>query len=163
MCRSRFAMSCRCKRALVADNEKMSFGPYGKRCIQLSHRDFSVLCTRGSVAVLLSVSWTAKLQCVFCGPVQCLALGSTNNLSPCLTKYHANNAYGVRILNRCFYDCHFVCVGWIWYFSILTFYVFVLCVLPSRGWLFDDRNTYEVIVCITIFITLVCSSFLLLL
>jgi hypothetical protein len=126
----------RWKRSLAADNEKASCGPYGKHSIHLSHKDFSMLCARGSVAVLLSLSWTAAQQCVFCGPVQRLALGSTNNkLSPCLTKYHANNAYGV-----CIYDCHFVCVGWFWYFSILTFDVFVLCVLPPWGWLFDDRN-----------------------
>ena len=38
--------------------------------VHLSHKNFSVLCTRGSVAVLLSLSWTAKQQCVFYGPVQ---------------------------------------------------------------------------------------------
>ena len=36
-----------------------------------------------------------------------------------------------------FYDCCFICVDWFWYFSNLTFYVLILCVLPLWGWRHD--------------------------
>jgi hypothetical protein len=44
-----------------------------------------------------------------------------------------NNVYS-WILNYKCYDYHFIYVYWFWYFGILTFYVFVLCVLPAWVW-----------------------------
>jgi hypothetical protein len=61
-----------------------------------------------------------------------------------------NNVYSC-ILN---YECYvrrFIYVYWFWYFGILTFYVFVFCVLATCGW-----PQKLVIVCVTIFYASVC-------